>query len=549
MTLPDASVRVVCADRVLTMQAAAHAGEWAELGGTSAIAVLGERVVATGTRAGLLAQFPSAPVIDYGDATIVPGFNDAHLHLMMMAAQLLGVDLSPETTPDRQSLAAKVEQARAENSSAWIRASRYDHTATTDGHILTRDELDELAPHTPLVIAHVGAHWAVVNSAALRLAGVDESTPDPPGGGYGRDEQGRLNGHVAEQAMFDFVYPSLSTKPEVAANFTDDEATQAIREAGQVLLAAGITSVGDAMVGPVELRQLQLARSSGDLGVRVNALITFPHLDSLAAVGITNGFGDEWLRIGGIKAFIDGAVAGHSCAVREPFEDDENDRGILTTDADALRDLAERAERSNLALAVHANGERAIEMLLDVLEGLPARVGPPLRHRIEHCSIVTPELVKRIAALDLIVVPFCSYPLYHGDKLLTWYGHERVERMFAHRWFLDAGVTVAASSDYPCGPHETLLGLQSLTMRTSRTGAPVGLSQRISLHEALALYSTGSAAAAGETHFKGSLAPGNLADLTVLSGDLISTDPDQLGNTRVLATWVGGRESWCAPYP
>ena len=278
----------------------------------------------------------------------------------------------------------------------------------------------------------------------------------------------------------------------------------------------------------------------------MNALITFPHLDSLASAGITSGFGDEWIRIGGIKAFVDGAVAGHSCAVREPFEDDATDRGILTTDADSLRELAERAERNDLALAVHANGERAIEMLLDVLESLPLRRGPRLRHRIEHCSILTPELVERIAALDLIVVPFCSYPLYDGDKLLAWYGAERVERMFAHRWLLDAGVTVAASSDYPCGPHQTLLGLQSLVTRISANGAPVGLSQRISLIEALSLYSTGAAAAAGEADFKGTLSPGRLADLAVLAGDIVEAQPERLSSTSVLATWVGGRVAWTA---
>lgn len=414
--------------------------------------------------------------------------------------------------------------------------------------MLTRSDLDSIAPDHPMVLTHVGAHWGVVNSAALALAEVGDATSDPAGGAYGRDESGALDGHVSEQALFDFVYPSLSTKPDVVATFSDDEATAAIGRAGEALLAAGISSVGDAMVGPAELRHLQLARARGLLHVRVNTLVTFPHLETLAAAGIRNGYGDEWIRIGGIKAFVDGAVAGRSCAVEEPFDDDENDRGVLTTDEGSLDQLARRAVGHGLPLAVHANGERAIGMVLRVLESLPDEC-QPMRHRIEHCSIVTPELVRRIAALDLVVVPFASYPLYHGDKLVAWYGEERLGRMFAHRWLLDAGVTVAASSDYPCGPHEPLLGVQSLVTRRSARGLDIGGSQRIGLHEALRLYSHGSAEASGEANLKGALAPGLLADLTVLEGDVSSVPAGEISDIQVLATWVGGEERWAVSSP
>lgn len=530
------TVRLVCADRVLTMQD--------NLARVEAVAVLTDRIVAIGTRTGLQEQFPAAQVCEYGDATIVPGFNDAHLHLTMMAYQLLGVDLSADTTPDRHSLTAKLRQASARTQgNGWIRASRYDHSATTEGQVLTRVELDDIVPDHPIVVTHVGAHWGVVNSAALTCAGITDATPDPQGGAYGRDKHGHLNGYLSEQALFDFVYPSLSNRQDLIESFSDDEAIAAIGQASDILLTNGITSVGDAMVGPDELRHLQVARERGILRVRVNALITFPHLDALAAAGIRNGYGDEWIRIGGIKAFADGAVAGRSCAVEQPFEDDSNDRGVLTIHRTFLTELAERATRHGLPLAVHANGERAIEMVLDVLEALPLQ-NPPLRHRIEHCSIVTPELVRRIAALDVIVVPFTSYPLYHGDKLLGWYGEQRLERMFAHRWFLDAGVTVAASSDFPCGPYEPLLGLQSLMTRTSSSGIPIGLSQRISFDEALSLYATGSAQASGEADLKGRLAPGFLADMTVLRGDVSLTPAAAIGAATILATWVGGEEYW-----
>ena len=530
-----AEVRVVAARRVVTM-----AGPDVE-----AVAFVAGRVVAAGSRAQVVASYPDAAVSDYENATVLPGFNDAHLHLTMMAAQLLGVDLSAEHTPDLAVVRQRISAAAATRPpGGWVRASRYDHTASTGGRILDRHDLDALAPGHPAVLTHVGAHWGVVSSAALELAGLDASTPDPPGGRYGRDAAGELTGYVEEQALFDFAYPSLSRRPELVPQPSDEEAVDTIRRAGELLLAAGVTSVGDAMVGPAELRRLQLARERGELPVRVNALVTAPHLDALARIGVRGGFGDEWLRIGGVKVFADGAVAGRSCAVAEPFEGSD-DRGVLTTDLATLREIAGRAAAHGLPIAVHANGERAIEMVLDVLEQL-APGTPPLRHRIEHCSIVTPDLVRRIRALDLVTVPFAGYPLYHGDKLLEWYGEERVGRMFAHRWLLDSGTTVAASSDFPCGPYPPLLGIQSCVTRTSTSGRPVGLEQRISLREALALYATGSAAASGEGHLKGRLVPGHLADLAVLDGDLTAVEPERIGAVPVLATWVDGRLAWSA---
>jgi len=220
--------------------------------------------------------------------------------------------------------------------------------------------------------------------------------------------------------------------------------------------------------------------------------------------------------------------------------------GILTTTAEQLQDLVGRATAAGTRLAVHANGERAIEMVLDALEQVAATGAPMLRHRIEHCSIVTPSIVERMKRLDVIAVPFGSYAYFHGDKLLQWYGADRLERMFAHRSLRDAGITVAGSSDYPCGPWEPLLGLQSCVTRRSATGRDVGPSQRLSVREALELYTVGSAASSGEDGVKGRLAPSCLADFTVLDGDLMTVDPDRIGAVRVRETWVGGVRRWAA---
>ncbi|WP_200934540.1 amidohydrolase [Nostocoides sp. Soil756] len=531
----DARLVLVTAARIIT-----QSGPDAE-----AMVLFGDHVLATGSAEEMSRLAPGAPRHDYGDATVVPGFNDAHQHLTMMAAQTSGLDLSAPQLDSPDALAAAITRHAASlPAGGWMVATRYDHVRSSAGQRLTRAELDAAVPDRPAILVHIGAHWGVANSRALAAAGLDDGSVAPAGGELGRDAAGRLDGFVSEQPLFDFVYPSLAAGEPIVPPTPVDELVPAILASAEKMLAAGITSVCDAMVGPRELQLLQRARDHG-LPLRVNALLTFPHLPALTELGLRDGFGDEWLRIGGIKAFVDGAVAGRSCAVAEPFEGTD-DTGILTTTAEQLQDLVGRATAAGTRLAVHANGERAIEMVLDALEQVAATGAPMLRHRIEHCSIVTPSIVGRMKRLDVIAVPFGSYAYFHGDKLLQWYGVDRLERMFAHRSLRDAGITVAGSSDYPCGPWEPLLGLQSCVTRRSATGRDVGPSQRLSVREALELYTVGSAASSGEDGVKGRLAPGFLADFTVLDGDLMTVDPDRIGAVRVRETWVGGVRRWAA---
>ena len=517
-----------------------QAGEDAE-----ALLLAGDRVLATGSVPEMRALAPGATLWDYGGATIVPGFNDAHSHLTMTAAQSVGLDLSGEHLDSPPALTQALSDfAETLSPGAWLLGSRYDHVRSSDGRRLTRTDLDLVVPDRPAIVVNIGAHWGVANSAALALAGLQDRSADPPGGRLGRDEHGRLDGYIEEQALFDFVYPSLASAAPVAPVISLEDHVPAILAVAEDFLASGLTSVGDAMVGPHELRALEAARDRG-LGLRVNALLTYPHVSLLPELGLHGEGGDEWLRIGGIKAFADGAVAGRTCAVAEPFEGSD-DYGILTIERPRLHALVQQAVSAGTRLAIHANGERAIAMVLDALEeATPSEPdGPPLRHRIEHCSIVDPELLVRMARLDVMAVPFGSYAWFHGDTLIEWYGSDRLERMFAHRSMLDAGLTVAGSSDYPCGPWEPLLGLQSCMSRRSRRGQDVGRSQRVSLREALWMYTVGSATVAGEEHLKGRLAQGFLADLTVVDGDLVTTAEDEIGQATVLATWVGGRPRW-----
>ena len=514
-----------------------------------AFAATGEIVAATGTVAELRERFPTAEVVDAGDGVIVPGFNDAHAHLAVAAEDMLHLDLSIDAVSSLAEIAAKLRAELAHTPpGGWIRGSRYDDAKMTEGRVLTRWDLDEISRDHPILVLQVAGHWGVVNSKALELGGIDESSEAPPGGKYGRDGNGRLNGILFEMAIFDFAYPQATHLPQtVAPASTPEDRLRGLALAQRAFHAAGITSLTDAMIGPLDIALLQEARRRDELSLRVNMLLHFEHYDLLAKREVRTGSGDDRLRLGGIKAFVDGAIGGRTCLMEEPFEGTTDDFGMQTLDGATLADIVRRAHLDGNRICVHANGDRGIRLVLDRLEAANAEKDRPhIRHRIEHCSIVNEDILMRMQRLGVIAAPFGSYVHYHGGKLLDWYGPKRIERMFAHRSFLDHGVAVAGSSDYPCGPFEPLLALQSCVTRTGYDGTPLGLSQRITPREALELYTVSAAYASGEEERKGRLAPGFLADFVVLSDDPLSVAPATLGSLDVRATYVGGTKVWDA---
>jgi predicted amidohydrolase YtcJ len=504
-----------------------------------AMVTLGGRVVATGAARELAEQLPVDRTVEL-DGVLLPGFNDAHSHPTMTAENLLHVDCSPEVCPDEETLVRLLEEEAARAAPGeWVIGSRYDHSKTTGGRVVDRDFLDRVVPDRPALLMHVAAHWGVMNSAGLEAARLEEGSADPPGGSLGRDGSGRLNGVVYEQALFDIAYASLARGATVVPPSTMAQRLRGLRRTQAMFHAVGLTSTCDALCGPEDIRLLMAARAQGQLTLRTGVLVAHPHYAQLAALGLGSGLGDERLRLVGVKAFVDGACAGGNCLVEEPFEGTD-DHGMQIMGTDHIEELVRRTTQDGVVIAVHANGDRAIRLLLDAHEKARAGWdGPVPRHRIEHCSLVDEEIIGRIRRLGLVVVPFGSYARFHGDKLPGYYGAERLERLFAHRSLLDAGVPVAGSSDYPCGPIEPLAAITSCVERRSLAGEPVGLSQRISVAEAVGLYTTGAAFASGEERLKGTLAPGMLADFVELSGDPFETDPADIASLAVRSTWVG----------
>lgn len=475
---------------------------------------------------------------------VTPGFIDSHQHLSQVGTDLLQLDCSPKSCRSIAHIQRLIfKEVKRKAPGQWVRGVGYDDTKGVDNRILNRWDLDEAAPENPVLIQHVSGHWAVTNTKGLEAGGVQENTPDPKGGAFGRDPQtGRLNGILYEQAEFAYVFEGLSSQPPVISPFSLQERRKGLRLASERYLASGITGVHDALVSALSLETYQEAWKSGELNLRVYMLIAQDYLGHLKGLGLKTGFGDEWLKIGGIKILADGAIAGRTALLSEPYVGTQ-EKGIMVAESEeALHGAIYEGHKAGYQVCVHANGDRAISMTLDGFEkAIEACPRKDHRHRLEHCTVVNPEILKRIKKLKLLAVPFGSYIHHHGEKMIPYYGPKRVEMMFAHRSFLDHGIPVSGSSDNPCGPYEPLLAIQSCVTRKSAAGEELGLGQRITLDEAIYLYTMSSAYAAFEENLKGSITPGKLADLVVLGEDPRQVDPDEIKDIPVEMTMVGGQ--------
>lgn len=529
--------RIVTARRIVSMgdtpsQAFACRGEW---------------IVATGDLDELRDHFPSAKVHDFGDATVVPGFNDAHQHPTICAEQALQVDLSPERVRSTADLTEALRQRAATvEPGEWVVGCGYDPFRSNAGQDLTRADLDRAVPDHPVLVVHVTLHAGVVNSRGLDLAGLGDGSTAPPGGELGRDPAGHLNGVLHDQALYDLAFPAFTRHQTVVPQPATADRLVAFEQFARRLHAAGITSVGDALVGPDSWGLLCRARETDRLTLRINALGAYEHFDHFRDLDLPAPAPTDRVRLGGIKAFADGAVNGGTCLVEQPIEGTDS-HGIERVSAAELADMVRHVHDAGWRIGVHANGDRAVRRVVDAVAKAQAdNPREDVRHRIEHCSLIDEDLVTRMRAHGMVAVPFANYALAHGDKLFRYYGRARTERMFAHRALLDAGVAVAGSSDYPCGPFEPLFGMRSCVTRRDRNGDPFGPTQRITPTEALALYTTGAAYASGEENTKGRLIPGYLADFVVLAEDPLSADTERLSEIPVLQTWVGARRVWAA---
>jgi predicted amidohydrolase YtcJ len=500
-----------------------------------AIAISRGRFLAVGSNRDVL-NLAGAGIqkVDLGGKTVLPGFIDAHshpadagrLHLRMVDCDLRSIQAIQ---------AALRERAAKTPAGEWVLGFKYDDTKTEEGRALTIADLDAAVPDHPVHIQHRGGHTAYANSSAFRKAGIDEKTPDPPGGQISHDPTtGKLSGRVAESAndYFDKVIP---------LNFTRDDCREGVKLISKMLARTGITSATEAQGTPQDLRAYQDARDSGELLYRAYCFINYHYLNAMIEAGVRTGLGDEWVRVGAVKLVCDGSISERTARLSTPYEGRPNDYGILVMTEDEMYAVGRKAHLAGWQIGTHSNGDVGIDQTLRVYERLQ-RESPRRdpRFRLEHCTVVNDDLIRRIKALGAIPNPFSTYVYYHGEKMRD-YGPERLDRMFAVRSFLDAGIRVTQASDYPPGPFEPMMALQSSVTRTDSKGNLWGPKQRITVEEALRVGTLHGAYASYEEGLKGSIAPGKLADLVVLGRDPTREDPSRLIQIPVERTMVGGR--------
>ncbi|MCB9384599.1 MAG: amidohydrolase [Bryobacterales bacterium] len=499
-----------------------------------AVAIAGDRFFAVGSNDEVLALATSATrKMDLAGATVVPGFIDAHTHPVYSGIRhLRWVDC------DLRSIDAIQKAIRAKAAQTppgeWVVGFKYDDTKTVERRKLTVRDLDEAAPNHPVFIQHRGGHTAYVNSKAYAAAGINQATPDPSGGRFERDADGKLNGGLAETANEPFWQ-------RIPTGYTREERRAGAKLISQMMVRSGVTSATDAEAIPDDLRAYQDARDAGELGLRVYCFLVYAALDEMIAAGVRTGLGDNHVRVGAVKLVCDGSISERTARLSDPYVGRPDDYGILVTEPDALYEQARKAHLADWQIGTHANGDVAVDITLSVYERLQSeRPRRDPRFRLEHCTVVNPQLIERMRKLGAIPNPFSTYVYYHGEKMRH-YGEARLERMFAVRSFLDAGIRVTQTSDYPPGPFEPMMALQSSVTRTDITGKTWGPSQRVSVSEALRVGTINGAYASYEEHIKGSIEAGKLADLVVLGRDPHAVDPSEIIRIPIERTMIGGR--------
>jgi predicted amidohydrolase YtcJ len=497
-----------------------------------AFAVKNGRFIAVGSTSDILnLAGENTEVIDAGGATVLPGFIDAHSHPAWGGLDaLVSVDTNLGSIASiKDALAARAADTPP---GEWVRGYMYDDTKLAEGRPLNRADLDEAVPDHPVIVGHRGGHTAVVNSAALSVAGVTMDTPDPAGGQIYR-EGGELTGKLAETA----VYLVERHVPEVSSR---EQRQAAIVRISDLMNAVGLTSVHETGTGAEGFRAYQDAYQAGELGFRAYVMPNAGTYPEMTAAGVRTGLGDAMLKVGAVKYVADGSASERTMRMSTPFMGRPDDFGILIMQQDEIHHVVEDAHRRGWQVAIHANGDVTIDLVMNAYERVQEmwpREDP--RHRLEHCSLVNPSLLERIAAAGAVPAPFYTYAHYHGNKW-TEYGADKMEWMFAHRSFLDYGIMVAPASDWTPGPFEPLMAIQSMVTRKDFDGRVWGPSQRVTVDEALKICTMHGAYASHEEGDKGSITSGKLGDWVMLSADPRDVDPDAIKEIDVMRTVLGG---------
>jgi predicted amidohydrolase YtcJ len=503
---------------------------WAE-----AIASRGETIVSVGSAAEIESFVgPDTEVLSIAGSMVVPGMIDTHVHFLTGGAGIASVQLRDAATP-AEFTRRIAEHATSLEPGEWILNGTWDHELW-GGELPRRDWIDAVTPDNPVWVNRLDGHMALANSRALELAGVDADTPDVQGGEIVRDAAGDPTGILKDNAM--------ALVERVVPEPRDAQLDRMLAAAMARVAANGVTSVHD-MGGWRDLAAYRRAAARGELITRIYSVLPLGSWERLRDEVAAHGRGDAWVRIGGLKGFMDGSLGSHTAAFLEPFTDAPDDRGFLINDLDDMEEWIGAADAAGLQLAIHAIGDRAIRELLGIFDRVAAHNGDrDRRFRIEHAQHIHPDDLGRFAAQGVIA----SMQPYHAIDDGRWadrvIGRERARTTYAFHSLMESGAHVSFGSDWFVAPADPLQGIYAAVTRRTLDGAhPDGWvpEQKITVEQALEAYTVEAAYASFEEASKGTLKPGMLADFVVLDRDITAIPPAEIRDAKVLKTIVGGR--------
>ncbi len=510
----------------------------------TALAIRDGRILAVGDDQTIKDLRDGGEWVDLGGRCVTPGLVDAHVHFHGFALYLQRLDLD-----GAQSLAEALERVadfamqHPDDAGTWLLGRGWAQDDWAERRFPTAADLDQIIPDRPVSLRHKSGHALWANSKAMQLAGVHAGTPDPSGGSIQRDESGRPTGLFLEEAAT--LISAHIPKPGPEAIL------EAMRQAQAYCWQVGLTGLHD-FDGVDCFQALQTLHQEGELGIRIVKSIPVAALDHAIGVGLRSGFGDDWLRIGGVKIFADGALGPRTAAMLAPYEGEPENTGIVVTDKETMIEHGRQAVANGLSLTVHAIGDRANHDVLDVYEilrqeedraGQGGRPRRKLRHRIEHAQILHPADFQRFAQLGVIA----SMQPIHATSDMHMAGRywgQRAKDSYAWRSVLDTGALLVFGSDAPVERIDPLPGLHAAVTRRRADGSPAEAGwypeQKLTMTEALHGFTLAAALTAGQQEHQGSITPGKVADLTVFGRDLFTTPPDELLSIDIAATIIGG---------
>jgi predicted amidohydrolase YtcJ len=510
-----------------------------------AIAIVGARIVAVGTAADINAwKGPQTSVIDAAGRLVLPGFNDAHVHFISAGANLDRVQLGQaDSTEEFVRLIA--EQAKKTPKGEWILGGNWDETKWTPSTLPTKALIDPVTRDNPVYLARYDGHAGLANSLAIRLAGLSPSTKDPDGGVIVRDEDGDPTG------VFKDAAEGLITK--AIPSMTRAQRMRAARRALAYAASLGVTSAQDMVPDLEDIAVYSVLLEQGKLTTRLYEAPSELGAQNQAALGLRRAWGSAFLRLGAVKGFADGSIGSRTAYLFEPFSDEPSNYGLLSDEMHPPEDMLARlkkADAAGLQLCIHAIGDRAISMVLDMFGAIEGAHGyHDQRFRIEHAQHIAPKDLDRFASLHVIASMQPYHAIDDGRFVEARIGPERAKTSYAWRAILDHGGRLAFGTDWDVAPLNPMLGLYAAVTRATLDGRyPDGWipEQKIRIEEAVEAYTLGSAFAEFQEKEKGSLEPGKLADMVILSEDIFEIPPERIRDVTVEKTIVGGRVVYSA---